>query len=458
MIQSLDDTCIVALCTPKGSGAIALIRISGQTALTVTELISKLSSGKKITELPTHTIHYGHVVDSQDTTIDQVLFLVMHGPNTFTGQNTVEITCHNNPFIIEEIIAQAIARGARLAQEGEFTRRAVLNNKIDLTQAEAIHELIQANTQAALKKSLSQLQGSLSSWVAAFERDLIKALALCEASFEFIDEEMEFNEPILAIVDKTLQTISQLKQSFDQQQQIRQGIRIALIGCVNAGKSSLFNALIGKERAIVTEIAGTTRDVIEAGLYKNGNYWTLIDTAGLRRTDDRIEQEGINKSLIEAQQADIIVLVIDSARMLTREEQTVYEQLTFDYPNKIIVTNNKADIKITDPTSNSNKYGLWVSGKTGHNLTALEQAIEAKIAILFAQSDSPFLLNQRQFNLLLGIEKKLLEIRPMLLGSVQYELVSYHLNDALAVLSELTGKSISEQGMDAIFRQFCVGK
>ena len=463
MIHSHDDESIVALCTPKGNGAIALLRLSGINAFHVADQISSIPNGKKISEIPTHTIQYGSVLDNQGNRIDQVLFLVMHGPHTFTGQNTVEITCHNNPFIIESIIARTIACGARLAQEGEFTRRAVLNNKIDVPQAEAINELIHANTQAGLKKSLAQLEGSLSSWVTLIEKDLIKALALCEASFEFIDEEMEFNTQIADLTDRTLSTIENVKKSFDQQQQIREGIRIALIGCVNAGKSSLFNALIGKDRAIVTEIPGTTRDVIEAGLYKNGNYWTLIDTAGLRQTDDRIEQEGIGKSCAQAQSADIILLVIDSSRALLLEEKTIYQKLIADYENKIIVVYNKADLPsanadLKDVAQELGQNSLWISGKTGHNIDALMHAIETKISSLFAQADSPFLLNKRQFNLLLGVEKKLKEIQPMLHHNVHYELVSYHLNDALAFLSELTGKSISEAGMDAVFREFCVGK
>ncbi len=463
MINCQDETTIIALCTPKGSGALALLRLSGNNAVEVADRIAFLPGNKKLIDALTHTIHYGWVIDDHGNRLDQVLFLVMHAPNTFTGQHTVEITCHNNPFIIQSIIAQAIARGAQPALQGEFSRRAVLNNKIDLTQAEAINELIHANTHNALKKSLAQLQGSLSSWLTSFEKDLIKALALCEASFEFIDEEMEFNEQILAIINHTLTTIASVKKSFDAQQQIRQGIRIALIGSVNAGKSSLFNALIGKERAIVTEIAGTTRDVIEAGLYKNGNYWTLIDTAGLRHTDDRVEREGIQKSLVEAKAADVIVLVIDSSRAMTSDEQAVYQELIGEYANKIIVVHNKSDIQIDAactfaPTHRDSQFSVSVSPKTDHNLGTLEQLIEKKIGILFAQADSPFMLNQRQFNVLLNFEKKLLEIRPMLAGAVQYELVSYHLNDALATLSELTGKSISEQGMDAVFREFCVGK
>src|SRR3990172_1810525 len=336
---------IIAQCTPQGSGAIALLRLSGDNAFAVADVISALPGNKKISSQATHTIHYGFVVDADGNHIDQVLLLVMHAPHTFTGDDTVEITCHNNPFIVQNILSTAINAGARLAQEGEFSRRAVLNNKIDIVQAEAINDLIHANTQLALKQSLSQLEGSFTQWIASIEKQLIKALALSEASFEFLDEEnMEFNLQIKEIIEHVLATSNNLKTTFNQQQQIRSGIRIAIIGSVNAGKSSLFNALLNAERAIVTNIAGTTRDAIEAGLYKNGNYWTLIDTAGLRTTNDIIEQLGIKRSHEEAHKADIIVLVFDGSQKLSTAETAVYQQLLNDYHDKIIIITNKSDL------------------------------------------------------------------------------------------------------------------
>lgn len=455
---SHDEQAIVSLCTPQGSGAIGLLRISGTEAIAIADKISKLASGQKLASLPTHTIHYGWVLDGNNEHIDQVLFLLMRAPKTFTGQDTVEITCHNNPFIIEKISSLAIANGARSAQNGEFTRRAVINKKIDLVQAEAIQELIHANTQTALKKSLAQLEGSFSHWIHALERALVKALALSEASFEFIDEEMAFGEQILEILQGISSTITQLKSTFNAQQQIRNGIRIAIIGSVNAGKSSLFNAILGKSRAIVTSIAGTTRDVIEAGVYKNGNYWTLIDTAGLRQTEDIIEQEGIKRSFAEAQLADIILLVLDGARGITLSERGVYEQIIAQYPNKIILIRNKADEPcLSDAPLSVHDY-IATSSKNRTNITAVEDAIEQKIGALLAKADAPFLVNARQFKLLLELEQKLETIKAMLNGPIQYELISYHLNDALSHLCELTGKSISEAGLDAVFKEFCVGK
>lgn len=459
MYYSPTSEAIIAQCTPQGSGAIALLRLSGNNAFTVANAISKLSGNKTLSAQPTHTIHYGWVVDNNGAHIDQVLFLLMHTPHTFTGDDTVEITCHNNPFIIQNIIQAALTAGARMAQEGEFSRRAVGNNKIDIVQAEAINDLIHANTQLALKQSLSQLTGSFTQWITSIEKQLIKALALSDASFEFLDEEnMEFNLQIKDIISTLLSTISNLKSTFNQQQQIRSGIRIAIIGSVNAGKSSLFNALLNQQRAIVTNIAGTTRDAIEAGLYKNDNYWTLIDTAGLRTTDDIIEQIGITRSHEEAQKADIILLVFDGSQHLTPTESTVYQELINNYDNKLIIVTNKADLPQCNNPLIINKKTYLTSSQDKKNIAAIEHAIQEKINSLFTAIGSPFLLNQRHYNNLLSLEQKLTTILSMITETPSYELISYHLNDALTTISELTGKTISEAGMDAVFREFCVGK
>lgn len=465
MFHSIDDQTIIAQCTPRGSGAIALLRISGINAIEIASKIAKLPGIKSLIDQPSHTIHYGSIVEPDGALVDQVMFLLMRTPRTFTGQDTVEITCHNNQFIIEQIIVLAIAHGARLAQEGEFTKRAVLHGKIDIIQAEAINELIHAQTQMALKQSLCQLSGSFSEWIAHLEKELLTALALCQASFEFLDDEIEFGDQINAIITATLATIDSIKKTFNQQQHIRQGVRVAIIGSVNAGKSSLFNALLNQQRAIVTAIAGTTRDSIEAGLYKNGNFWTLVDTAGLRETDDIIEQEGIARSFKEAHLADIILLTFDATRPLTAVEEKVYAQLLSDHAKKIIAVYTKCDeierssSRIAHAMGVSKDAHIAVSSKTKKNIDTLEMLIEQKIKNLFDAIESPFLLNQRQHNLLLAFEKKAIIIKLMLEGkAIAYELLAIHLNDAIAHLAELSGKEISEASMDMIFRTFCIGK
>lgn len=457
-LLSQDDVTIVAQCTPRGSGALAVIRLSGTNSIEIASKLIRLSNEKKLADQLTHTLHYGYVIANDGHKIDQVMLALMRGPKTFTGQDVVEITCHNNQFIVQAIIGRAIEFSARMAHEGEFAKRAVLNGKIDLLQAEAINDLIHANTQLSLKKSLAQLDGSFSHWLVQIEADLFKALAYSESSFEFIDEEMQFGDVIKEIVEKTIIQIADIKKSFDVQQHIRQGINVALVGAVNAGKSSLFNALLNKERAIVTDIAGTTRDAIEAGLYKNGNYWTLVDTAGLRQTEDIIEQYGIERTFATAHTADIILLVVDAARHMTQEEYNVYEKLVKSYEKKIILIEHKIDLPCVTHSLPFNGPIVAASSTSKINILELEKVIQEKINALFAAIESPFLLNQRQFNLMLELEKKLTEVLPMLKEKIAYELVSCHLKDALAAISELTGKSVCEVGMDKVFREFCVGK
>lgn len=451
----ITDT-IVAHCTPSGPGAIALIRVSGPDAVAITAQCAQLSLKKSLLSVETHTIHHGWVVAKDGKLLDEVLFFVMHAPRTFTGQTVVEISTHNNPFIIESIVQELIACGARPAQRGEFTRQAVESGKLDLVQAEAINELIHANSEQLLQQSLQQLKGSFSHWIVQLETQLLKLIALCEASFEFLEEEVDFSGPMQEALKKIFTDIGTIKQSFDQQQQLRNGIRIALVGSVNAGKSSLFNALIGKNRAIVTDIAGTTRDVIETGIYKDGVYLTLIDTAGLRQTADIIEQQGIERSYQEAQTADIILLVIDGSRVTTVQELEIYSTLLERHKEKIITLINKIDQPEKHTFTVKDYIKTCAQNKVG--IEELNKAIQTKITQLFAQNNSPFLVNKRHFTLLTSFEQKLKIVETMLTGSIEYELVAYHLKDALETLTELTGKSVSEKAMDTVFKEFCVGK
>lgn len=433
---------IVARCTPQGSGALALIRISGSEAIAIADRCARLADGKQLREHATHTIHYGQCVDAASQLLDQVLFLLMRAPRTFTGEDTVEITCHNNQFIIEAVIAALLQAGARLAQPGEFTRRAYGNGKIDLIQAEAIDELVHAQSEHALKKSLAQLSGTFSHYIATFEQQLVKAIAWCEASFEFLDEGGDFVAEIKEQLMALRTEMTSLLQSYLSQRIMRQGVRVALIGSVNAGKSSLFNALLKHKRAIVSPQAGTTRDVIEASLVLQGHTVTFVDTAGLRLTHDTIEQEGIERSYAEAAQADIILLVFDASRTLTEPEQEIYDTLAAQYGGKVIRVMNKSDT---------------LSALTGQGIAELESTLVSKMSEIFA-SASPFLLNKRQHHLLQRVVQHLDDALAHCTAAPAYEILSLKLQQALVNLSELTGKSVSEAALDAVFKEFCVGK
>lgn len=456
--QTNNSNTIIAQCTARGPGALALLRLVGPQARAIAHRLTRLASRTSVLEVPTHTVHYGALVDQDNTVIDQVLLIIMDAPRTFTGEDTVEITCHNNQILIERIIAHALACGARIAQPGEFTQRAFLNNKIDLLQAEAINELINAQTADALKHSLAQLNGSLSAWVTQTHAQLVHALALSEASFEFLDEEsMTFSSEIKTIIGHILNSVTVFKRSFDQQQQLRHGIRVVLLGSVNAGKSSLFNALLQRNRAIVSDIPGTTRDSLEAPMSYNGTTWTLVDTAGLRDTDNIIEQEGIKRSLQEAQAADIILLVIDASKIPTAAETQLYVDILTHYGAQTIVVFNKSDLPLAMPVL-PHHTRVHISTKTRTHIDALERQIALIKERRYNTEQSPFLLNQRHYNLLLNLEQSLTVIIGLMNDPIDYAILSYELKEAAAQLAQLSGKTISEDAMDAVFKEFCVGK
>lgn len=458
--SSPDETAIAALCTPRGSGAIALIRICGHKAPEIVDQIAVISQNQTLNTAPSHTIHYGKIVDKERNLVDRVLFLLMKAPKTFTGQDTVEISCHNNPFVIDKILQLLFDNGARPAREGEFCKRAVLNEKLDLTQAEAVNELIHANSPWILQKSLSQLEGTLSNWMHTLEQQVLHALTLCNASFEFIEEDnIEFGEQIHDILRKLCDHISELQSHYQRQNLIRQGVRIAIIGSVNAGKSSLLNLLLGSKRAIVSDQPGTTRDTIEASLMIDGLYWTIIDTAGIRQTNNSIEKEGIIRSLQEAHRADIVLLVYDGSHPLHDQEAIAYQDLISKYAQKILAVRTKKDLvqqPSHPPTDNIDLVTSIEQPETAQQLITL---IQQRVIKLIGQHNAAFLLNDRQLKTLNTLKQHLVQSQSLLLTKpIAYELVSHHLQDALVCISEFTGKTISEQTMDAVFRTFCVGK
>lgn len=452
----------VALCSPRGAGAIALIRASGAGVFELLAPHASLSGKQSLADVSTHTIHHGHLVSSTGERIDEVLFLAMRGPKTFTGEDTVEITCHNNPFIIDRIIQTLIAAGAVAAGPGEFSRRSVMHGKMDLTRAEAINELIAAHSEQALKRALEQLSGSLAAYCKNLHERLVELISYCEASFEFLDEEQRDIDFDALVREKLVLFVEELKKvsvNFNQQQRLKEGVRIALVGAVNAGKSTLFNNIVGKKRAIVSAIAGTTRDSIEAQVVVEGSFWTLIDTAGMRKTGDSIESEGIERSYAEAARADIVLMVIDMSRALSHEEQDIYTSLAAQYPEKLMVVGTKADLpRVADLSLFLTLPFAFVTELDQKSIEELQEILQAKVAKLFAEHNSPFLLNERQYL----ITQKMLSTSQHLVeqcrSSLEYELILVSLYVMLESLGEMTGRDAREEVMDNVFRSFCVGK
>ncbi|MGB8467682.1 MAG: tRNA uridine-5-carboxymethylaminomethyl(34) synthesis GTPase MnmE [Candidatus Babeliales bacterium] len=450
---------IVAQCTPKGAGALALIRVSGAFAFDLINRFVHLASRKHIIDCPTHTIEYGAFVDDQARAIDYALFFLMRAPRTFTGEDTIEISCHNNQFIVDTIIATLVSAGARLAAPGEFSKRAVLHGKIDLVQAEAVHDLITASSGRAMQQSLAQLQGTLSAELARLEKTLVHADVLIQASFEFLDDDaIEFAPQVSALLGESITKTAQLLATHDTQKQIRTGVRIALVGSVNVGKSTLFNALVGDNRAIVSDIAGTTRDAIEAGLYVDGLYWTLIDTAGLRLTNDRIEAEGIRRSREQAHIADIVLLVFDQSRAMTEAENQIYTELLQVYGDRILVIASKHDCAMLTHVIDARAPDYTVSMHDEQSMRILKDALKKRVDLLLHRSDTPFAINARHAKALIAVQEHIKQAQQLLTTERAYELVSVHVRDALQELSQLTGKSVSEATLDAVFHEFCVGK
>lgn len=451
---------IVACCTAQEGigGAIAIIRVSGPQAVATVDQCARLTH-KSLAQHPSHTIHHGFIVDLQRTVVDEVLFYIMLAPKTFTGEHTVEITCHNNPFIINNIIELLLTKGARIAERGEFTRQAVCNKKIDLVQAEAINDLIHATNAHNIKASLAQLSGSMSYELADIERQLIAAVAWCEASFEFIDEVEIFGDQVKDKLLLVLQHIASIRRVHDATYRNRDGFRVALLGAVNAGKSSLFNALIGKERAIVASLAGTTRDTIEARVMRHDMMWTLIDTAGLRDTDNVIEKAGIERSWSEAQEADLLLLVIDSSQSDHSGAIHYYQKLLNDRKESVVIVYTKADLAAQKAEMYEHDAAVSVSAVAKQGLADLEVLIARQLHRLCEQQKSPYVVNQRQYHLLLQLEGQLKQVLELFnQNAIAYELVSYHLQQAIEKLGEISGKTVSDAALDQVFKEFCIGK
>lgn len=468
---------IVAQCTPVGPGALAIIRVSGPDAVSAVERIAHIR-GKKFSERESHSIIYGEIHEPESNRlIDQVLFLLMRAPRTFTGEDTIEITTHNNQIIIERVIDLLCTNNqniqVRRARPGEFSEQAFINNKIDLVQAEAIHDIITAPSQEALARSLGQLSGSLSSYLDNIEKELIEITSLIEASFEFLDEEQRdldfenlIKQKVLGIKDK----LSELLRSQSHNQKIREGIRVGIVGPVNAGKSTLLNSLLGKNRALVSNQAGTTRDTVEAGLSYDGMTWTFVDTAGLRETDNHIEQAGIIKSLEEAEQSDILLAVFDSSRDLTHEEQSVMRDIIEKHAGKIIISLNKSDLELSGSLDtliagiSQNFPNIKIIKTSGvkdiseNNISLLRKSIEDMRSELLAQGVSPFLLSHRQLNIVSDLSEKIEVIAELYPDKIDYELMAHHMREALRLLATATGHGAQENIIDKVFRSFCVGK
>jgi len=460
-----EDT-IAAIGTPIGKGAIGIVRISGKEALPILKSLFRRKSGKEVKEFEERKMYYGVVVDRFGEPIDEVLAVYMKGPRSFTGEDVVEIHSHGGIVVVRQILREVLSRGARLAEPGEFTMRAFLNGKIDLTQAEAINQLIEAKSELSAKVALRQLEGTLSRKIRELRDFILETKAYIEAAVDFPEEEVEIiesgkvKERLLEAVGR----VEELLKTYREGRLIREGIKVAIVGRPNVGKSSLLNALLQEERAIVTEIPGTTRDVIEETVTFKGLPLRLIDTAGIREAEDRVERIGIERSLEKLKEADVVLFLIDGSEGFTEEDREILERI--EEKKKVILVINKADLGLNFRCRDAKELGLErcveISAKRGEGIERLAELITELVMLepeTVLGGDEVVITSERHRELLERAEESLKRALKTLESGVESpEFLSMDIDDALKALGEIVGEVTTEDMYDIIFSRFCIGK
>jgi tRNA modification GTPase len=481
--HNLTDT-IVALATPAGIGAIGVIRISGSDAIRIAD---KVFFGKKLEKVPTHTVHFGTMRDENDKIIDEVLATVFVAPKSYTKENSVEISCHGSPYIQQQIIQLLIKNGARLAQAGEFTLRAFLNGQLDLSQAEAVADLIASDNEAAHSVALQQLRGGISNEIGKLRQELIHFASLIELELDFAEEDVEFanRSELKTLIQNIQKLIKQLLDSFSLGNAIKTGVSTVIAGRPNAGKSTLLNALLQEERAIVSEIAGTTRDTIEEVLNINGIAFRLIDTAGIREATDQIEAIGVAKTLEKVQQSAILIYVFDIVETKIDEVISDIYQLQRD-DMKLLVICNKMDKNpyfrpewLTNPSDETippfflsipnpqspilispliDEQIITLSAKEGMNIPYLKEKLFRLVAEGGVNFESTVVSNARHYEALQKSYENLDAVLQGMDSNITSDFMAMDIRQALHYLGTITGEVSTDDLLDNIFSKFCIGK
>ena len=439
---------IAAICTPPGMGALSVIRLSGKEAFLYAE---QIFSGK-VSSYPSHTAHVGKILAASGEVIDEVVLLVMYEGRSFTGENTVELMCHGGVHVTQKVLARVFEVGARAANPGEFTERAYRNGRIDLAQAEAIQELIAAKNDQALLAAEKQLSGRLSISIKDLQKTITDITAILEAWVDYPEEGLEFatKEEILDHLERTKGKMARLMESFYDGKKVVQGASLCLLGSPNVGKSSLLNALLNEERAIVTDIPGTTRDLLHEELRIKGYTFRLTDTAGIRETAEIIEEEGIKRSQKAAEKADLVLLILDATREISVEEKRWIKE----FP-KALVVYNKADLPHLPPSH----PGVVISAKEHQGLEELKEAIVTlAYPSVETHNDQILLTQERHFLALKNATSSLCTVIQGLKTEISPEFLVFDLRSSLKELSQILGTNITEDILGAIFEKFCVGK
>ncbi|RYY98420.1 MAG: tRNA uridine-5-carboxymethylaminomethyl(34) synthesis GTPase MnmE [Chitinophagaceae bacterium] len=450
---------IVALATPPGIGAIGVIRLSGPAAIAVT---NRLFPSKDLSAQASHTLHVGLLKQAGEA-LDEVVVALYKGPRSFTGEDTAEISCHGSPYVQGRIIEACIAEGARLARPGEFTQRAFLNGKLDLAQAEAVADLIAANTAASAKTALHNIRGGFSAALKGLREGLLQFSALIELELDFSQEDVEFADRtrLRALLQEATTLTTQLLDSFRLGNVIRNGISVAIIGRPNAGKSTLLNALLNEERAIVSATAGTTRDTIEEVLNIGGILFRLIDTAGIRsHTADDIENAGIERSRQKLQAADLVLLLFDAVGTDPVELQELEAGLGRGGKPWLLVANkvdtgNRAAL---EAKWRDRENVVFISAKAGEGVEALKKEMVDRVLEGTAETESAIVTNARHYAALQEVQRSVREVLDGLDSGLPGDLIALDIRRCLHFLGEITGEITNEDQLDYIFSKFCIGK
>lgn len=456
---------IAAVATAMSPSGIGIIRLSGEEAFSIIDKIyrckSNKSNHKKISECNSHTIHYGYIYD-EDELIDEVMVLIMKAPNTYTKEDTIEIDCHGGVFVMKRILETVLKYGARPAEPGEFTKRAFLNGRIDLTQAESVIDIINSKNSFALKSSLSQLKGSVLKDVKNIRAAILHEIAFIETALD--DPEHisldEYSHKLLGVVNYEKNEIKRLLDSSDNGRILKEGINTVILGKPNAGKSSLLNILVGEERAIVTDIAGTTRDVLEEQMNLNGISLNIMDTAGIRNTEDIVEKIGVTKAKEYASKADFIIYVIDGSTTLEESDFQIMELLK---DKKAVVLLNKSDLDVVTTKEEVEKYLdkaiIPISAKENKGITELEDKIKEMFfhgEVSF--NDEVYITNIRQKNSLQEALDSLNLVIQSIEDDMPEDFYSIDLMSAYESLGKVIGESVEDDLVNEIFSKFCMGK
>lgn len=452
---------IAAIATSMTNSGIGIIRISGENAVKAADNIIQLKENKKLSDCPSHTIHYGFVKDG-DNIIDEVMVLLMMAPKSYTREDTVEIDCHGGVLVMNRVLDIVLKNGVRPAEPGEFTKRAFLNGRIDLAQAESVIDVINAKNDFALKASMNQLGGAVSSAIRKIREEILHEIALIESAIDDPEHyQLEgYGEVLLKKVNILLDEISNLLKNAENGQILKEGIDTVIVGKPNSGKSSLLNILVGKERAIVTDIAGTTRDAIEEQIRLNGISLNVIDTAGIRNTEDVVEKIGVDKSKKYIELSDLVIYVVDASLPLDTDDMKIIEMIKH---RNVIVLLNKSDLaqKVTEEEIRKylNKEIISVSAKYGDGVKDLERIIEdmffhGKIQM----NDEVYITNARHKASLMEAKKSLLLVKKSIEDGLPEDFYSIDFMNSYEELGKILGESVEDDLVNEIFSKFCMGK